>query len=712
MSDINYTNNQLNNTPGKAARVEVVSPIEVDIDLSSIELDLSEINVDLTSIEGSLDNLNTGLGEVKGELETVNTNLGEVKTAIESLEIDIDLSTLETNTGEIKTEVETANGFLGEIKVEIEGSNTLLGEVKAAVEALEIEVDLSTLETTTGEIKTELESANTALGEIKTAVEAIELDVDFADLETAVGEIKSEVEAGNVILGEINTGIASVDGHVLDLEQTVADGFDTLSRQVADLTKGTIRLWDIPSGQIGATYTADPLVSVNTENKALFSIKIKNTGANPLDFEVRRKAKWSAQIEYVYSSQDAVAPGESAEMPIDGTAFDGRYSVYIKSADGTSALVETIIKTGPHSQLPYECDWTVGTGGDFATLADAFACVTVKDGDRLLLLKGTYNLPSTYTIDRPMSLVGEDRDAVVIQNDPAWTNGMAMISVTADGVSFENLTLRQTSSNANAFVVSASKAGETRLQGFSLIKCNVEYTKHAVAYRAANSVLYDCYFEVIGASTAGTKYGAFPLGNAGNSFIDSCTFDHPFSLTSNGRTIYMGGLGSAGAENVYNGSFSITRNKSEGLCVQFVNHDALNGTNSLDIIVAHNEAAETNAFFVSIGTNPDVYSRAVFFNNKLTNIHAAGPTGKGMLYFDSNNIRATPMPFFASGNELQNLVLRATEVNAENAPAGECLATVKVAVADAYVAAGRNPVAFSTRIPRRLPKLNLPIWGV
>ena len=670
--DLKYTNVQLANTPGKAERVEVVG---LELDLSQVELDLSEINVDLTSIEGLI-----GVS---------NEKLDEVKAAIEALELDIDLS---------------------EIESKIDAANVTLEEIKTGIDNIDIDIDLTAIETTATEIKSELESANTALGEIKDSIDNIDIDIDLTAIETIAGEIKTAVESTESIAGDIKTEAETANGNLERIEAEIVEGVKTLNKTIEEITRGTIKLYDL-GAEIGTSYTTDPLVSLNTENKGLFSISIKNTGANALDFEVRKRAKWGAAVDYVFASQNGVLPGESAEFPVEGTAFAGRFDVYIKSAGGTTATVETIIKTGPKTQLPFECDWTVGNGGDFATLADAFSCITVKDGDRLLLLKGEYNLTSTFAMNRRLSIVGESRQGTVIKNDPTWTNGGSLISVTADGISFEHLTISQASTNANAFAISGQKSGEQKLQGFSLIKCDIEYSKHAVWYRAADFVVYDCYFELI-PSGSGTRYALMPLANGGNSFIDSCVFDHPISLIQNNRLIYMSGGGSALADKTWTGSLTISNCRTEGFVSQFVNHDSLQGAaNGFDLIVHGNTTSETNAYVVVIGTNVDLYRQAIFYNNKLTNVHAAGNLGKGMFFVSSSSIRAAAMPFFAANNELQNLTLRASEVDAPNSPEGQSLATITTTAAAAYITAGRNPVIFSDRIPRRLPQLDLKYWS-
>jgi hypothetical protein len=82
-----------------------------------------------------------------------------------------------------------------------------------------------------------------------------------------------------------------------------------------------------------------------------------------------------------------------------------------------------------------------------------------------------------------------------------------------------------------------------------------------------------------------------------------------------------------------------------------------------------------------------------------------------MFFVSSSSIRAAAMPFFAANNELQNLTLRASEVDAPNSPEGQSLATITTTAAAAYITAGRNPVIFSDRIPRRLPQLDLKYWS-
>jgi hypothetical protein len=248
------------------------------------------------------------------------------------------------------------------------------------------------------------------------------------------------------------------------------------------------------------------------------------------------------------------------------------------------------------------------------------------------------------------------------------------------------------------------------LQGLSFIKCDFEYSKLGVSFRASNFGVYDCYFELIPSGT-GTRYALYPTASGGNCFIDSCVFDHPLSLAANNRLIYLGGLGSAGADGTWVGSLTISNCRTEGFVSQFVNHESLKGSaNSFDLIVHSNITNEANAFVVVVGTNVDLYRQAIFYGNKLTNVHN-GTEGKGMFFISSSSIRAAAMPFFAANNELQNLTLRATEVDAPDSPVGQSLATITTTAAAAYVAAGRNPVVFSSRIPRRLPQLDLKFWS-
>jgi len=676
-----------------------------------------DLNVDLTQLEEAA-------GEIKAELEAANVSLVDIKEAVEALELGVDLTQLEEAAGEIKAELEAANTGLGDIKAELEAANVGLVEVKQAVEALELDVDLTQLETSAGEIKAELEAANVVLDEIKTGIEALEFNVDLSQVEaalvdvneslTGIGEDLSEIKPELANLGAIKTEVSVGNDSLVRIEGEIIQGVEALSKRIEDLTRSTIKIYNLGS-EIGVEYSAEPLVSLNTEGRSSFSIKIKNTGSNPMGFEVLRRTKWGSSISYLQASEDEVLPGESAFLPVEGTVLDGRYDVYIRSALGTTALVETITRMGPKTHLPYECDWTVGNGGDFATIQAALACVTVKDGDRLLLLEGEYNLTSTLTINRRISIVGESRQGSILKNDPTWTDGGSLISVTADGVSFEHMTISQASTNANAFAVFVQKSGEQKVNGFSFIKVDLEYSKAGVTYRANNSIVYDCYFELI-PSGSGNRRPVFLMGNGGNSFVDSCVFDHPSNLVvagTNNRLIHMTGLGSAGADGTYTGSMTISQNKSIGFVAQFVNHDVLTGTaNGFSLIVHNNTISETNAFVAAVGSNFELYQQAIFYNNKLTNQHVLGAApGKGMFFFDGSAIRLTPMPFFAANNELQNLTLRASETDAPDSPAGQSLATIRTTAADAYITAGRNPVVFSSRIPRRLPNMKVNFWS-
>jgi hypothetical protein len=76
MSDLQYTNNQLHNTPGKAERVEVVNALDIDLsvleaDSAAIKAELEEANLTLDSIDDVSDEIKAELVSIKAELEAI-----------------------------------------------------------------------------------------------------------------------------------------------------------------------------------------------------------------------------------------------------------------------------------------------------------------------------------------------------------------------------------------------------------------------------------------------------------------------------------------------------------------------------------------------------------------------------------------------------------------------------------------------------------------
>jgi hypothetical protein len=143
---------------------------------------------------------------------------------------------------------------------------------------------------------------------------------------------------------------------------------------------------------------------------------------------------------------------------------------------------------------------------------------------------------------------------------------------------------------------------------------------------------------------------------------------------------------------------------------QFVNHDNLQGSN-FEVIARNNNtkfvqdvcSGETNAFFVAVGSNPNVYSKIIFENNQLENKHVlvggvAQNEGKGMFFISSSVARSATLHVFANNNDLTNLILRASDVTGANSP--DALFTVSASVDYSQL----NPYDFSSTIPEGLPE--------
>jgi hypothetical protein len=396
---------------------------------------------------------------------------------------------------------------------------------------------------------------------------------------------------------------------------------------------------------------------------------------------------------------------EKVQSLRERTVYPKGQERYIKPVD-ISELENFLAKSIQH--LPDESEevfWGIGESGAFSTIQEAISSPDVVDGHVLFLENGVYEIDTTLIINKEISLIGESRDGVLIKNADSWGDSTNLISVTKDNVTLRNLTIRQVSTNANAFSVSAQTSNFPfqKLYNFKMIDCKVEYSKHGVYYRVNKSVMLRVELEVVAGT--GTRYGLLPSANSGDSFIVGCHFNHPLALIANNRLVYLNGIGGPDSDRSWEGSMTVANCTSEGFVAQFINHDSLVGSvGAFDLIVVGNVMAETNAFAVSVGTNIDLYGSVVFKDNVLTNKHVGGTEpGKGMFFLDSISTRTSPLSFYANNNVLEQTTLRATEVDAPNSTEGTSLVTIRATAKTVYDNESKDAVDFSIEIPSDLP---------
>ena len=87
------------------------------------------------------------------------------------------------------------------------------------------------------------------------------------------------------------------------------------------------------------------------------------------------------------------------------------------------------------------------SGGDYATVSDGVTAASA--GDVVLVYPGTYTITSAITIEKPISVVGIDREKCIIQREQVGVGGAGYINagvfgLNASGVNLANLTIKNT----------------------------------------------------------------------------------------------------------------------------------------------------------------------------------------------------------------------------------------------------------------------------
>jgi len=313
---------------------------------------------------------------------------------------------------------------------------------------------------------------------------------------------------------------------------------------------------------------------------------------------------------------------------------------------------------------------------DFTTIEAALT--SAKNGDKIFVKSGTYTLTSELNVNKELMFFGQDKETTIIEGSFSTATNSTLVRVSTDNVTFKGLTFKQLAGATNFCVVGQtsdpSRPGDqVKINNFTMVDCKVYYPKHGVEIRGANTIIKDVEFTLISGSSS-TRYALMYSHSEGLSFISGCHFNHPLALTANNRVIYLRGSGTVGSDSSYTGQLYIENNTVEGFVSQFVNHDNLKGSN-FEVYLLNNDtraipdvcSGDTNAFYVAVGSTPEVYTKVVCKGNKLENRHNAEGLGKGM-FFLATTARTTTLPVFAEDNELANLDLRATEVTGANSP--------------------------------------------
>jgi hypothetical protein len=99
----------------------------------------------------------------------------------------------------------------------------------------------------------------------------------------------------------------------------------------------------VASADIYSTYASAgvPHLSIDAAINSLYSVRIKNDGAQSISYELRSRTHDGAALVAVIAT-GAVAAGETTTPALQGVAFDQYYELWLKSVAGAGANPATI----------------------------------------------------------------------------------------------------------------------------------------------------------------------------------------------------------------------------------------------------------------------------------------------------------------------------------------------------------------------------------
>ena len=292
-------------------------------------------------------------------------------------------------------------------------------------------------------------------------------------------------------------------------------------------------------------------------------------------------------------------------------------------------------------------DWTVGAGGDFATLPLAIASPLVVSGQALCLLDGTYNLAAQLVVDKSLTIFGQSRTGAILRCLAA-TEIANLISVTAADVIFRNMTIGhyKTTNVATDSAIDLPGAG---VAGFIMDNCTCIYEETAVIVQSSGWEINNCTFTYAGPINGATFSTIITTLTSGNAFITNNVFDNSALVTGTATAI----LASTG--NI-EGVISIEDNTHLGLLAQLMSIDTFSGAdNNLSICAKRNIVTETDAFIIFTCADANFGDKLTLVSaedNVLTNAHE-----KGIFAVDNGGVAIAfrsvgNLPLHVDGNTL------------------------------------------------------------
>lgn len=350
------------------------------------------------------------------------------------------------------------------------------------------------------------------------------------------------------------------------------------------------------------------------------------------------------------------------------------FEVRTVSPGGAIVASTTVVindsSTTPAAMVP---DWTVGEGGNFATLSDAMSSASVIAGDYIRVLPGTYTMSSMLTINKPVYIGGTPgiKGDVVLQSAGAGTDPVTLITVSANNVLLKDLTIkhRKTTNTSieTAVALTRSESGvNVRVDGFIMDSCRIEHVEFGLVVRGNGFKVANNEIAYAGPSNSTRRHVGL-YGTGGTCFFTNNAFEDSTAagVTGNTNIFYLTSTTGLVASEKFTGMLVVDGStwvsSTSKQPNQFFNQDNCQSDGTFSLMFKNNVVNEKNVFVSLYGSTNnfgDVFGDITFANNTLSNSHNGTSVigGKGMLAIDGGgsnvSFRSAALTAFYIGNTI------------------------------------------------------------
>ncbi len=364
-------------------------------------------------------------------------------------------------------------------------------------------------------------------------------------------------------------------------------------------------------------------------------------------------------------------------------------------------------------------DWTVGTGGNFATLSDAMSSASVVAGDYIRVLPGTYTMSSMLTVDKAVYIGGTPgvKGDVILQSAGTGADPTTLITVSADNVVLKDLTIkhRKTTNTSieTAVALTRSTGGvNVRVDGFIMDSCRIEHMEFGLVVRGNGFKVANNEIAYVGPNNSTRRHVGL-YGTGGTCFFTNNAFEDSTAagVTGNTNIFYLTSTTGLVASERFTGTLVVDGStwvsSTSKQPNQFFNQDNCQSDGTFSLMFKNNVVNEKNVFVSLYGSTTnfgDVFGDITFAFNTLSNSHNGTPTiaGKGMLAIGGggSNIswRSSNLVAHIKGNSISNATYRADYTAVESKEIGRQTAAIAAFSATTDIIIPATPTAPETPI--------------